>query len=107
MESIVDPNRAIAEKYETTVVLDLEGSTYSGIVNFEDQQTLRLLTPEGEMVTIDKEQIEERTTGKSSMPADLVKHLNLFDIRDLVEFLAQQKTAPGGAAVESLERTDQ
>ena len=106
LESLVDPNRAIAEKYETTVVLDLNGKTYSGIVNFEDEKTLRLLTAEGEMVTIDKEQIEERTTGKSAMPADLVKHLSPFDVRDLVEFLAQQRAAPGGPAVESLERTD-
>ena len=106
LESLVDPNRAIAEKYETTVVLDLNGKTYSGIVNFEDEKTLRLLTAEGEMVTIDQEQIEERTTGKSAMPADLVKHLSPFDVRDLVEFLAQQRVAPGGPAVESLERTD-
>lgn len=106
LESIVDPNRAIAEKYETTVVLDLEGKTYSGIVNFEDEKTLRLMTAEGEMVTIDKEQIEERTTGKSAMPADLIKHLSPFDVRDLVEFLAQQRATPGGPAVESLERTD-
>jgi quinoprotein glucose dehydrogenase len=106
LESLVDPNRAIAEKYETTVVLDLDGKTHSGIVNFEDEKTLRLLTAEGEMVTIDKEQIEERTTGKSAMPADLIKHLSPFDVRDLVEFLAQQKATPGGPAVESLERTD-
>jgi hypothetical protein len=40
------------------------------------------------------------------MPADLVKHLSPFDVRDLVEFLAQQRAAPGGPAVESLERAD-
>jgi quinoprotein glucose dehydrogenase len=106
LESIVDPNRAIAEKYETTVVLGLDGKTSSGIVNFEDETTLRLLTADGEMVTIDKEQIEERTTGKSAMPADLIKQLSPFDVRDLVEFLAQQRATPAGPAVESLERTD-
>jgi quinoprotein glucose dehydrogenase len=106
LESLVDPNRAIAEKYETTVVLDLEGKTFSGIVNFEDAQTLRLLTAEGEMVTLDKSTIDERTTGKSAMPADLIRHLNPFDVRDLIEYLAVQKQAAGAPAVESLERSD-
>jgi quinoprotein glucose dehydrogenase len=106
LESLVDPNRAIAENYETTVVLDLEGKTSSGIVNFEDAQTLRLLTAEGEMVTLDKSTIDERTTGKSAMPADLIRHLNPFDVRDLIEYLAVQKQAAGAPAVESLERSD-
>ncbi|MFO0080830.1 MAG: PVC-type heme-binding CxxCH protein [Planctomycetota bacterium] len=106
LESLVDPNRAIADKYETTIVLDAEGKTFSGIVNFEDAQTLRLLTAEGEMVTLDKQEIDERTTGKSAMPADLIKHLAPADVRDLVEYLAVQRQSPASPSVESLERTD-
>jgi hypothetical protein len=58
------------------------------------------------MVTLDKQEIDERTTGKSAMPADLIKHLAPADVRDLVEYLAVQRQSPASPSVESLERTD-
>jgi quinoprotein glucose dehydrogenase len=105
MESIVDPNRAIAENFDTVVILNDRGQTFSGIVNFENETSLRLVLPSGDMTTVDKQTIDERRTGKSSMPNDHAKHLTPADVRDLVEFLSQQKTSPV-ATPESLERTD-
>ena len=105
MESIVDPNRAIAENFDTVVILNDRGQVFSGIVNFENETSLRLLLPSGDMTTVDKQSIDERRTGKSSMPEDHTKHLTPADVRDLVEFLSQQKAVPV-AVPESLERTD-
>jgi len=57
----------------------------------EDARELRLMTAEGELLVVPKEQIDERDTGKSAMPEDLTKHLSRREIRDLVEFLAGLK----------------
>lgn len=106
LESIVDPNRTIAEKFETVVVLDIHGQVYSGIVNFEDDRSLRLLAASGDMLTIDKTTLEERRAGKSAMPVDLIRHLSALDVRDLVAYLAEQQAEPQANEVESLERQD-
>ena len=45
---------------------------------------------------INQDEIEERAPGRSGMPDDLVKHLSLSDIRDLVEYLSSLKKAAGG-----------
>ena len=49
---------------------------------------------EGALVKVPKSKIEERRSGKSAMPGDLIKHLSRKDVRDLVEFLASLKEAP-------------
>jgi hypothetical protein len=49
------------------------------------------MTPEGKMITIAKDQIDERRAEKSAMPEDLLKYLSILELRDLVEFLAGLK----------------
>jgi quinoprotein glucose dehydrogenase len=49
------------------------------------------MTAEGKLLTVRKDQIDERRRGKSAMPDDVVKFLTKSEIRDLVEFLASQK----------------
>jgi quinoprotein glucose dehydrogenase len=46
---------------------------------------------DGKSFAVSKEQIEERRRGQSAMPADAAKMLSKFDLRDLVEYLSQQK----------------
>ncbi len=90
LEAIVDPNKAIAEKFETVVIINDLGKTLSGILQAETDDFLRLTTAEGNLITIDKNSIDERRNGKSAMPDDVAKHLTPKDVRDLVEFLASQ-----------------
>ena len=49
------------------------------------------MTAEGKLVTVRKNQIEERQRGKSAMPDDVAKFLSKTELRNLVEFLASQK----------------
>ena len=87
LESIVLPSAQIAKGYETTVITTDEGRVVSGIVQSEDDQWIRLLTPERQTVDIAVESIDDRFSGKSAMPEDMHRYLNAFDLRDLVEFL--------------------
>lgn len=87
LESIVFPNKQIAEGFETQVLALADGRVVAGIVKGEDDKEVRLVTPEGALVVVPKEEVDEKTRGNSAMPEDLVKDLRKSEIRDLVEFL--------------------
>jgi quinoprotein glucose dehydrogenase len=91
LEAIVAPNKQIAKGFETLVLTLTNGKSLTGILKSEDAREVRLMTPEGQLLTVRKDQIDERDTGKSAMPEDLTKHLTRSEIRDLVEFLTGLK----------------
>ncbi|MDG3002218.1 PVC-type heme-binding CxxCH protein [Paludisphaera mucosa] len=88
LESIVLPNKQIAQGFETQVLARTNGQVVVGIVKSEDAHEVRLVTPEGNLIVVPQDEIEEKTRGASAMPEDLLKHLGKAEIRDLVEFLA-------------------
>ena len=94
LEAIVAPNTTIAQGFETAVILDTEGNTVSGIIKSEDDEQIVLMDAQGAVVTIEKEAIEARRKGSSSMPADLMKYLNQRELRDLVAYLASLDGSP-------------
>ena len=75
--------KAFGQLLEKNRPLNLEG--------FESATELTLLAADGQTLKVKKTDIEERQKGLSAMPADLPKHLTKSEIRDLIEFLAQQK----------------
>ena len=91
LESIVIPNAQIAKNFETVVLADEEGNIHSGIIRHENDESITLITAENELITIEQEAITARKSGVSAMPDDVVKQLTMRELRDLVEFLAQQK----------------
>ena len=52
------------------------------------------MTAEGKLISLAKEEIDQRRPAKSAMPDDLTKHLSKFEVRDLVEYLANLKEGP-------------
>jgi quinoprotein glucose dehydrogenase len=91
LESIVLPNKQIAKGFESVRLTLLNGKTIDGVLRGEDKDSIKVITPEGQLLTIKKEDIDERRTGKSAMPDDLAGKLSKSEIRDLVEFLAGLK----------------
>lgn len=91
LESIVTPNRQIAQGFETLVLAMADGQVITGILKHDEGKALRLVTADGKAVQVAKDQIEERKRGDSAMPADLLKHLSKNELRDLMEFLATVK----------------
>ncbi|MDR3637422.1 MAG: c-type cytochrome [Isosphaeraceae bacterium] len=88
LESIVAPNRQIAQGFETLVLATSDGQVVSGILKREDGKGLHLVLADGKMATVAKDQVEERKRGEPAMPADLIKQLSKVELRDLIEFLA-------------------
>jgi quinoprotein glucose dehydrogenase len=95
LESIVTPNKQIAQGFETTLLAKKDGQIVTGIVKADDVKEVRLITFEGKIVTVAKDDIDEKTRGTSAMPDDTIKNLSKTELRDLVEFLATTKAAAG------------
>jgi quinoprotein glucose dehydrogenase len=91
LESLVAPNKAIAKGFESVLILDSSGNSVTGIIKQETDEKIDLITAEGKLISLAKEEIEQRRPAKSAMPDDLTKHLNKFEVRDLVEFLSTLK----------------
>lgn len=91
LESIVDPNKQIAKGFESVILTLTNGKTVVGIVKAEDDNEVKLMNAERQTLVVLKQQIDERRTGKSAMPEDIVKKLSKSELRDLVEFLAGLK----------------
>jgi quinoprotein glucose dehydrogenase len=91
LESIVLPNKQIAKGFETVVLTLTNGKVVSGVLKSENAKEMRLMNADGKLLVVSKSLIDERTTGKSAMPEDVIKYLSKDELRDLVEFLAERK----------------
>jgi quinoprotein glucose dehydrogenase len=91
LTSLADSNKDIAKGFETVNIMTVDGLVHTGIVKNDDGTTLTLITAEAKLVAIPKADIEDQARGKSAMPEDLIKKMSRRELRDLVEFLAQQK----------------
>jgi quinoprotein glucose dehydrogenase len=92
LESIVEPNKQIAQGFESIVLATSDGQVITGVFRGEDARAVHLMTAEGKPVDVPKDAIEERKRGPSAMPADLVQKLSKPELRDLVEFLSTLRT---------------
>jgi quinoprotein glucose dehydrogenase len=94
LESILDPNKQIAQGFESIVLATNDGKVLTGVLRGEDDKDVRLITAEGKLLGVPKDSIEERKRGPSAMPADLAPKLSKTELRDLIEFLASLRTPP-------------
>jgi putative heme-binding domain-containing protein len=87
VESIVEPNAAVDDRYLSTVILTDDGRSVTGLVVSETAEELVIF--DGKVrKTIRCDEIDERTKlAQSSMPDGLAKTLSPTEFLDLVEFL--------------------
>ncbi|MBN8248552.1 MAG: PQQ-dependent sugar dehydrogenase [Verrucomicrobia bacterium] len=90
LRSILHPNDAIAEGFETAVVTRRDGSVAIGVVKADRPDTLELETPEEGRVVIQKAEIESRERGLSTMPDGLGDLMTPRELRDLIEALTTE-----------------
>ena len=94
IEAITNPNAVIAKGFDQQKVLTDEGDVHIGILKETTDEHIILLDSDGKEIFIDKETVEATKPGLSSMPANLHELLTPTELRDLVEFLANQKVEP-------------
>lgn len=100
LDSIVQPNKEISEGFGQIKVQTSEGLIVTGLLVSENEGELKLLDAEGKLNVIPLENVEARQPGLSSMPSDLIKSLSRSELRDLVEYLANQKKPAGPGSLQ-------
>lgn len=91
LESILYPNLAVAQGFET-VVLDL-GDNFSvgGIMKEDTDEKVVIITPEDGEMSFSPDEIKGRSSGPSAMPEYLKDLMSSEEIRDLVAYLSSLK----------------
>ena len=100
LENVLNPNGVIGKDYQLNVFKLKGGATMSGIVQFEDAQSFRLVMPGGAKFTVAKGEVEKREIlPMSLMPEGLLDALTKEQVINLVAYLqfpdGFPNTAPG------------
>ena len=91
VESIIDPNAAVDEKYLSTLVITADGRSISGLLISESPEEVVIFDGK-EQKKIAASEIDERQKLKqSSMPEGLAATLSPNELLDVVEFLRSLK----------------
>lgn len=90
VQSVIDPNLEVAEKYRSTLIVTTDGMPTAGLVVSENDTEVELF--DGKAVRkIAKSDIEERVTQQqSSMPEGAATTVAPSEFIDLMEYLASQ-----------------
>jgi quinoprotein glucose dehydrogenase len=94
LESICLPNAQIAKGFETAVIADDEGKVFTGVVKTENDDYIELIQNDGSQKRVLIDEIVAHRKGKSPMPEDLIKHMTMRELRDMVAYLASLKVDP-------------
>ncbi len=88
LTDVLDPNRAIDNNYFGYSILQRDGQVHTGVVSAETASSVTLLQPEGKVVTVLREEIEQMaSSGMSLMPVGLEKNLTVQQMADLISFV--------------------
>jgi quinoprotein glucose dehydrogenase len=90
LESIVLPNAAIADGFQSVMVTLKDGSIQAGVVKAETDRelTLQMPVPDAPAIKVAKAEIKSRENAPSGMIPGLGDLLTKREIRDLVEYVA-------------------
>lgn len=95
LTQILDPNRAVEDRYREYLVLTTDGRQLQGLLAEETGAGLTLLAPEGKQYHLSRDQIEQlRSSGKSLMPEGIERDLPPQEMADLVAFLRASSPPP-------------
>lgn len=88
IESILDPNRALDERYRSFSAQTSDGLSHAGILTAETSTSVTLTEQEGKQHTLLRSDLDQfENTGKSLMPEGLERDLAPHDIGDVIAYL--------------------
>jgi quinoprotein glucose dehydrogenase len=91
LESMVFPNKQIAQGFDSVTVVLKDGDVQAGVLKSETPTEVVLNSPDNGAVTLKKAEIKSRRAALSPMPEGLGQILPKQDLRNLVEFLSSLK----------------
>ncbi len=88
--AILDPNRAMEDKFVQYLAMTTEGITHNGQLVNETANAITLEAAESKRVELLRSDLEEfRSTGKSLMPEGMEKVLSDQDLADVIAFVGE------------------
>jgi putative heme-binding domain-containing protein len=94
-ESLLNPNKRIADGFEGAVVTLRDGSRIEGIAKNHDKYSVQILDSAGKLHLLDRADLSKvEIRDRSVMPADFGERLNEQQVRDLLAFLSRQSMRP-------------
>lgn len=92
MEDILDPNRNVDQAFRASRVALTDGRVLNGLVTSDEGDALVLADAEGKLVTLRKDEVEERAVSPlSPMPANLADQIAEADFLDLIAYLTTRR----------------
>ena len=94
---ILDPNKAIEDKFRNYSILTTRGTILTGLITEETASSLSITAAKGETTRILRKDVEEgglRRTGQSMMPVGLEKFLDPQGLSDVIAFIQANQTPP-------------
>ena len=89
VREILDPNRAIDQRYAEYLAITADGRAKNGILVEETSHSITLLGQQGEHLILLRSELESLTSsGKSLMPDGFENQVSLQDMADLIRFLS-------------------
>jgi len=93
--AILDPNKAVEDKYLEYIVVLQDGRQQRGMLASESTNSITLVGQEAKEFAVLRSEIDSITaTGKSLMPDGLEKDISVQDFADLVAFLQKLEGEP-------------
>lgn len=87
LESIVFPNKQIADGFESVLLTLKNGTSVAGVLKQETATEITVHSPEDGPLVIKKADITARERGLSGMPDGMGQLLTRQELRDLIQFL--------------------
>lgn len=100
VRSIIYPNQAVKEAYQTYVIVTFEGKIIRGIIVDRNDERVILKDANGKQIVIPVDDIDDEAEGGSLMPQGLTKFLTRDELVDIVKYLSVLGK-PGPYAVRS------
>ena len=95
LTAILDPNRAVEEKYLDYTLITEDGRTQNGLLFQETATAITLAAPNGDRHTVLRNQIDSLiATGKSLMPEGLEQTLTEQNVADIVAYVQSVSVPP-------------
>ncbi len=89
LENIIDPSATLPQDFKLTIITRKDGAVVSGNVSSENEYTVTLRTPAGEMSVATKDVAKREMLDQSIMPEGLLGTLKPDEVRDLLGFLGR------------------
>lgn len=91
LTDILDPNRAVEDRWVSQTVETTDGRILSGLIHGEDASAISLRVPGGATLTVPRAEVKAITsTGVSLMPVGLEAAISKEEMADLIAFLKQR-----------------